>query len=912
MAEADRLGLEVALDFALQAAPDHPWATEHPEWFTTRADGTIAYAENPPKKYQDIYPINFDNDPEGIYAECERLVRHWMAHGVRIFRVDNPHTKPLQFWEWLLGRIRETDPDVIFLAEAFTLPPRMQAHGAIGFHQSYTHFTWRTSRCELEQYLLEMSHGTSHLMRPNFFVNTPDILHAYLQYGGPPAFKIRAVLAATGSPSWGVYAGYELCEHVAIRPGSEEYLDSEKYQIRIRDWDRADRTGQTLAPYLTRLNEVRRSHPALQQLRNVVIHTSDDDGVLVYSKQVPADAPGANDDLVIVVVNLDPHAPRTTTVHLNMPALGHGLERRLRRDRRDHRPDVAVGRAQLRAPRPPRRARPRAVGRVPARGPGPDGAVSLEDQFTQPDWFKTAVFYEVLVRSFNDSDGDGVGDFRGLTEKLDYLQWLGVDCLWVPPFFTSPLRDGGYDVADFTDIQPEVGTVDDFHHFLDEAHKRDIKVIIDFVMNHTSDAHPWFQASREDPQGPYGNFYVWSDNDDLYEEARIIFVDTEPSNWTWDPLRQQYFWHRFFSHQPDLNFDEPAVHDAILDAMRFWLDMGLDGFRLDAVPYLYERPGTNGENLKETHEFLKKVRSFVDENYPGRVLLCEANQWPSEVVEYFGDPATGGDECHMAFHFPVMPRIFMAVRRENRFPISEILEQTPAIPENCQWGIFLRNHDELTLEMVTDEDRDYMWGEYAQDPRMKANIGIRRRLAPLLDNDTNRMELFTALLLVAARGHRCSTTATRSGWATTSGSVTVTVCAPRCSGPPTETPGSRGPHPGRLSLPPIQDPVFGYQRVNVETELDNSSSLLHWTRRMIQARKQHPCFGLGEFHDLGGSNPSVLSYVRSWTDEDGNTDTVLCVNNLSRFPQPVELDLRRWEGVVPVELRGRRPLPRGR
>ncbi len=320
VAEADRLGLEVALDFALQAAPDHPWATEHPEWFTTRADGTIAYAENPPKKYQDIYPINFDNDPEGIYAEAERLVRHWMSHGVRIFRVDNPHTKPLQFWEWLLGRIRQTDPDVIFLAEAFTLPARMQAHGAVGFHQSYTHFTWRTSRYELEQYLTEMSHETSHVMRPNFFVNTPDILHAFLQYGGPPAFKIRAVLAATGSPSWGVYAGYELFEHVALKPGSEEYLDSEKYQIRIRDWDRANRTGQTLAPYLANLNRLRRAHPALQQLRNVVIHSSDDDAVLVYSKSVPLDDGGT--DTAIVVLNVDPHAPHTTMVHLNMPMLG--------------------------------------------------------------------------------------------------------------------------------------------------------------------------------------------------------------------------------------------------------------------------------------------------------------------------------------------------------------------------------------------------------------------------------------------------------------------------------------------------------------------------------------------------------------------------------------------------------------
>ncbi len=528
-----------------------------------------------------------------------------------------------------------------------------------------------------------------------------------------------------------------------------------------------------------------------------------------------------------------------------------------------------------------------------------------------PGWFKTAVFYEVLVRSFNDSDGDGIGDFRGLTDKLDYLEWLGVDCLWVPPFFTSPLRDGGYDVADYTGMQPEVGTVEDFQVFVAEAHQRGIRVIIDFVMNHTSDQHPWFQASRADPEGPYGDFYVWSDDDDLYSEARVIFVDTEPSNWTWDPVRQQYFWHRFFSHQPDLNFDNPAVLEAMLEAMAFWLDMGLDGFRLDAVPYLFERPGSNGENLPETHEALKAVRRFVDEHYPGRVLLCEANQWPGDVVEYFGDPEVGGDECHMAFHFPVMPRIFMAVRRENRFPISEILEDTPAIPAGCQWGIFLRNHDELTLEMVTDEDRDYMWSEYAGDPRMKANIGIRRRLAPLLDNDVNRMELFTALLL-SLPGSPVLYYGDEIGmgdniWLGDRDGVRTPM-----QWTPDRNAGFSRANPGRLHLPPIQDPVFGYQRVNVETELDDQSSLLHWTRRMIQARKQHPCFGLGDFTDLGGSNPSVLSYVREHTDPDPSTgsgrgprtDTVLCVHNLSRFPQPVELDLRRWEGLTPVELLG--------
>jgi maltose alpha-D-glucosyltransferase/alpha-amylase len=522
---------------------------------------------------------------------------------------------------------------------------------------------------------------------------------------------------------------------------------------------------------------------------------------------------------------------------------------------------------------------------------------------SQPEWFKTAVFYEVLVRSFKDSNGDGTGDFRGLTEKLDYLQWLGVDCLWLPPFFPSPLRDGGYDVADYCGVLPEVGTVDEFHAFLDAAHERGIRVIIDFVMNHTSDQHPWFQASREDPEGPYGDFYVWSDSDELYQEARIIFVDTEPSNWTWDPVRQQYFWHRFFAHQPDLNFDNPAVHDAMLDALRFWLDMGIDGFRLDAVPYLYERPGTNGENLPETHEFLKKVRKVVDDEFPDRILLCEANQWPADVVEYFGDPEVGGDECHMAFHFPVMPRIFMSVRRESRYPISEILEQTPAIPAGCQWGIFLRNHDELTLEMVTDEDRDYMWNEYAKDPRMKANIGIRRRLAPLLDNDVNQMELFTAMLL-SLPGSPVLYYGDEIGmgdniWLGDRDGVRTPM---QWSGD--RNAGFSTANPGKLDRPLVMDPVYGYQAVNVEAQMEDPSSLLRWTQRMIHARRLHPAFGLGAFHDLGGSNPSVLAYSRELENPDGSDDVIVCVNNLSRFPQPTEIDLRRFEGKQLVEVLG--------
>jgi maltose alpha-D-glucosyltransferase/alpha-amylase len=517
---------------------------------------------------------------------------------------------------------------------------------------------------------------------------------------------------------------------------------------------------------------------------------------------------------------------------------------------------------------------------------------------TDPEWFKRAVFYEVLVRSFKDSDGDGAGDLRGLTEKLDYLQWLGVDCLWLPPFYPSPLRDGGYDVSDHKDVLPELGTLEDFSRFVRVAHERGMRVIVDFVMNHTSDQHAWFQSSRADPDGPFGDFYVWADDDTGYPDARIIFVDTETSNWTFDPVRRQYFWHRFFSHQPDLNYDNPAVGEAMTDALRFWLDVGIDGFRLDAVPYLYEEEGTNCENLPQTHAFLKQVRKMIEDEYPDTVLLCEANQWPADVVEYFGDFAAGGDECHMAFHFPVMPRIFMAVRRESRYPISEIMAQTPVLPSSCQWGIFLRNHDELTLEMVTDDERDYMWTEYAKDPRMKANIGIRRRLAPLLENDTNQTELFTALLL-SLPGSPVLYYGDEIGmgdniWLGDRDGVRTPM-----QWTPDRNAGFSTADPGRLTLPVVMDAVYGYQVTNVEAQSTNTSSLLHWTRRMIEVRKQNPAFGLGDFTDLGGSNPSVLSYVRAFGD-----DVVLCVNNLSRFPQPVELDLRRHEGSEPVELVG--------
>jgi maltose alpha-D-glucosyltransferase/alpha-amylase len=529
-----------------------------------------------------------------------------------------------------------------------------------------------------------------------------------------------------------------------------------------------------------------------------------------------------------------------------------------------------------------------------------DPVADSAEHSVDPHWYKRAVFYEVLVRGFADSNGDGTGDLKGLVSKLDYLSWLGIDCIWLLPIFQSPLRDGGYDISDYFTILPEFGDLGDFVELVEEAHKRGMRVVADLVMNHTSDQHPWFQASRSDPTGPYGDYYVWSKTDTQYRDARIIFVDTEKSNWTFDPVRGEYYWHRFFGHQPDLNFENPAVQDAMLGTLRFWLELGIDGFRLDAVPYLFEEEGTNCENLPRTHEYLKRVRKEIDADFPDRVLLAEANQWPADVVEYFGD----SDECHMAFHFPLMPRIFMSVRREQRYPISEILSQTPAIPDGCQWGIFLRNHDELTLEMVTDEERDYMYTEYAQDPRMKANIGIRRRLAPLLENSRDQMELFTALLL-SLPGSPVLYYGDEIGmgdniWLGDRDGVRTPM-----QWTPDRNAGFSSCDPGRLYLPVIMDPIYGYQGLNVESQMRTSTSLLHWTRRMIDTRKRHPTFGAGTFSELGASNPSILAFVREFGD-----DRVLCVNNLSRFPQPVELDLRRYEGVVPVEMLGGMHFPK--
>jgi maltose alpha-D-glucosyltransferase/alpha-amylase len=527
--------------------------------------------------------------------------------------------------------------------------------------------------------------------------------------------------------------------------------------------------------------------------------------------------------------------------------------------------------------------------------PGPQ---PLDDN---PLWFKQAIFYELLVRAFQDSNNDGVGDFPGLTSRLDYLQWLGVNCIWLLPFLESPLRDGGYDVSDYHHVLPEYGTVDDVRLFLDEAHKRGIRVIMDLVVNHTSDQHPWFQSARSSPPSPHRDWYVWSATTERYRDARIIFCDTETSNWTWDEEAGAFFWHRFFSHQPDLNYDNPEVRKAMFDVARYWLDMGMDGFRLDAVPYLYEREGTNCENLPETHAFLAELRATIDQEYPNRVLLAEANQWPEEVVAYFG--TSQHPECHMNFHFPLMPRMFMALRREQRLPITEILARTPAPASGCQWGLFLRNHDELTLEMVTDEERDYMWAEYAKDPRMKLNLGIRRRLAPLLENGRRQIELFYGLLLslpgspIVYYGDEIGMgdnifLGDRDGVRT-----------------PMQWTGDRNGGFSRadfaqLYLPSLMDPVYGYQAVNVEAQQRGETSLLHWLRHYIAIRKQWPAFGEGDFKVLNPANPSIFAYLRTLDNA-----VLLCVNNLSRYPQAVELDLSRFTGRTPVELLGKVRFP---
>ena len=516
------------------------------------------------------------------------------------------------------------------------------------------------------------------------------------------------------------------------------------------------------------------------------------------------------------------------------------------------------------------------------------------------DWYRDAIVYQLHIKAFFDSDGNGIGDFAGLIDRLDYVASLGVTAIWLLPFYPSPLRDDGYDIADYRTVNPIYGNMRDFRRFVAEAHKRGIRVIIELVINHTSDQHPWFQKARHAKPGSAArDFYVWSDTDKLYSGTRIIFIDTEKSNWTWDPVANAFFWHRFYSHQPDLNFDNPHVMAEVKRLMRYWLDMGVDGLRLDAIPYLVERDGTNNENLPETHAVLKEIRAEMDASYADRMLLAEANQWPEDTRPYFGD----GDECHMAFHFPLMPRMYMALAQEDRHPITDIVRQTPDIPDGCQWAIFLRNHDELTLEMVTAEERDYLWRTYAGDSRARINLGIRRRLAPLLENDRRKIELMNGLLLsmsgtpVVYYGDELGMgdnyfLGDRDGVRTP-----MQWSADRNGG------FSRA-NPQQLYLPPIMDPVYGFQAVNVEAQQNEASSLLNWMRRMISVRKQHPAFGRGTLTVLLPQNRKILAYVREYEGE-----RILCVVNLSRAAQAVELDLSAWRGAVPIELAGNAAFP---
>ncbi|RMH03715.1 MAG: maltose alpha-D-glucosyltransferase [Nitrospirae bacterium] len=519
---------------------------------------------------------------------------------------------------------------------------------------------------------------------------------------------------------------------------------------------------------------------------------------------------------------------------------------------------------------------------------------------TDPLWYKDAIIYELHVRAFFDSNNDGIGDFRGLTQKLDYLQDLGITAIWLLPFCASPLRDDGYDISDYTNIHPAYGTRRDFQTFVREAHRRGLRVITELVINHTSDQHPWFQRARISPPGSkWRNFYVWSETGEEYKDTRIIFKDTEHSNWTWDPVAKAYYWHRFFSHQPDLNYDSPDVQQAVFEVLDFWMSLGVDGFRLDAVPYLFEREGTSCENLPETHAFLKKLRKHVDDKYRNRMLLAEANQWPEDAAAYFGN----GDECHMNYHFPLMPRLFMAIQMEDRFPIIDILDQTPAIPNNCQWALFLRNHDELTLEMVTDEERDYMYRVFARDRQARINLGIRRRLAPLLGNDYNKIKLINSLLFslpgtpVIYYGEEIGMgdnyyLGDRNGVRTP-----MQWNADRNAG------FSRA-NPQRLYLPVVIDPEYHYEAVNVELQQSNPQSLLWWMKRMISLRKQFKVFGRGTFEFLHPSNRKVLVYLRRYEDE-----IVLVAANLSRYPQCVELDLSQYKGLVPRSIFGHVKFP---
>lgn len=515
-------------------------------------------------------------------------------------------------------------------------------------------------------------------------------------------------------------------------------------------------------------------------------------------------------------------------------------------------------------------------------------------------WYKDAIIYELHIKAFSDSNGDGIGDFGGLLQKLDYLQELGVTAIWVLPFYPSPLRDDGYDIADYYTINPRYGTIEQFQQFLDEAHKRNLKVITELVINHTSDQHPWFQKARRAPKDSEERaYYVWSDDPEKYKDVRIIFTDYEASNWTWDPVAQQYYWHRFFHHQPDLNYDSPQVQEEIFKIIDYWCAMGVDGFRLDAVPYLYEREGTNGENLPETHAYLKRLRKHVEEKFPAVCFLAEANMWPEDSASYFGN----GDECHMNYHFPVMPRMYMSLQREDRYPITDIFDQTPAIPENCQWAIFLRNHDELTLEMVTDEERDYMYKVYAKDPKAKINLGIRHRLAPLMENDRRRIELMNSLLF-SLPGTPVIYYGDEIGMGDNFYLGDRDGVRTPMQWSPDRNAGFSETNPQRLYLPVILDPLYHYESVNVETQRANTSSLFWFMKRIINMRKKYKAFSRGDMKFIQVDNPKILAFTRTHEDE-----SLLVLVNLSKFSQPAEVDVKEFKGYVPVEAFSKNPFP---
>ncbi|TAL45065.1 MAG: maltose alpha-D-glucosyltransferase [Salinibacterium sp.] len=531
--------------------------------------------------------------------------------------------------------------------------------------------------------------------------------------------------------------------------------------------------------------------------------------------------------------------------------------------------------------------------------------IQLPGLALDPYWYRRAVFYEVMIRSFYDSNGDGSGDIAGLLMKLDYLQWLGVDAIWVPPFYSSPLCDGGYDVADFMTVLPEFGTLDEFRDLVTKAHERNMRIVIDFPLNHTSDTHEWFLQSREHPDGPYGDFYVWSDTDEKYPNIRIIFVDTEDSNWAFDPVRRQFYFHRFFSHQPDLNFENPAVRAAVMEIIRHWLELGVDGIRLDAIPYLFQSDEGNGEGEPPTHEFIKEIRAMVDRDFPGRVLIAEANQWPQEVVAFFGTEEE--PECHMAFDFPVMPRIFYSLRSQHAGELVRVLAETTEVPPGATWGIFLRNHDELTLEMVSEEYRQAMYGWYAYDPRMRSNIGIRRRLAPLLDNSRAELELVHALLF-SLQGSPFLYYGDEIGMGDNIWLPDRDSSRTPMQWTPDRNAGFSTADPGKLFLPIVQSLVYNYTLVNVESQLAQSRSLLHWVRNVIHVRKGHPTFGLGSLRVLRTDHDSVLAFVREYRGEGTQfgdyPETVLCVFSFSHNPVSVSINVEGFEGATTFDLFG--------